>query len=110
MNAAQQIPACFFPLTTEQASREYDLLARKLSEAGRLTLAIHRALSAYVLQVDSIITAIQEGRPIRAFWLATLDKARAQLKLEELEDPLARSKPSPNKYAHFGFSSRARAA
>jgi hypothetical protein len=62
MNAAQQIPACFFPLTNEQASREYELLARKLSEADRLTLSIHRALSSYALQVDSIIQAKDAGQ------------------------------------------------
>ena len=53
---------CFFPLSTEEASREYELLARKLSEAGRLTLARHRALSSYALQVDCIVKAKSEGR------------------------------------------------
>jgi hypothetical protein len=75
LNAAQQIPACLFPLSTEQASGEYDFLARKLSGAGRLTIAMHRVLSSYALQVDSIVQAKEEGRQIRASWLATLDRA-----------------------------------
>jgi len=99
---------CFFPLSTEEASREYELLARKLSEAGRLTLARHRALSSYALQVDCIVKAKSEGRELRASWLATLDRARSQLKLEQLDDPIPRSAP-PNKFAHCGFSNRSRA-
>jgi hypothetical protein len=101
---------CFFPLSTEEASREYELLARKLSDAGRLTLAMHRALSSYVLQIDSIIKAREAGKHIPAFWFATLDKARLRLKLEQLEDPVLGSAPPPNKFAHCGFSSRSRAA
>ena len=109
MNAAQKIPACFFPLTTEEASREYDCLARTLSDAGRLTLAMHRALSSYVLQADTILKAREEGSQIRASWFATLDKARSQLKLEELEDPTPprdQAAPQPNKFADCGFASR----
>ena len=34
LSIAQQIPACSFPLTTDEAVREYDLLARTLSHAG----------------------------------------------------------------------------
>ena len=109
MNAAQQIPTCFFPLSTEQASGEYDFLARKLFDADRLTLAMHRALSSYALQIDSIIKAKEAGKHIPAFWFATLDKARLQLKLEQLDDPVPRSAP-PNKFAHCGFSNRSRAA
>lgn len=100
---------CFFPLSTEHALREYEFLARKLSDAGRLTLAMHRALSSYALQVDSIIQAKEAGKHIPAFWFATLDRARLQLKLEQLEDPVPRSAPLPNKFAHCGFSNRSRA-
>ena len=110
MNPPQQIPACFFPLSTEQASGEYDFLARKLFDAGRLSTAIHRALSSYAVQIDCIIQAKEAGKHIPAFWFATLDKARLQLKLEHLEDPLPRSAPLPNKFAHCGFSRRSRAA
>jgi hypothetical protein len=109
VNPPQQIPTCFFPLSTEQASGEYDFLARKLLDAGRLSTAIHRALSSYAVQIDCIIQA-KAGKHIPAFWFATLDKARLQLKLEQLEDPVPRSAPPPNKFAHFGFSSRSRAA
>ena len=111
MNSAQQIPACFFPLSTEQALREYDLLAQKLFGAGRLTLGIHRVLSSYALQVDSIIQAKQAGKHIPAFWFATMDKARSRLKLEELENPSSPPKsPVPNKFANFGLASRLRVA
>jgi hypothetical protein len=111
VNSVQQVPACFFPLTTEQASREYDLLARKLSEAGRLTLAMQRALASYALQIDGIIVAREAGKPIPAFWFATMDKARSRLKLEELEKPFTDPAASPpNKFANYGFSSRLRAA
>jgi hypothetical protein len=109
LNSAEQIPACFFPLNTEQALGEYDLLARKLADAGRLALTTHRALSSYVLQIDIIIKAKEAGKHIPAFWFATLDKARLQLKLEQLDDPVTRSAPLRNKFAGCGFSSRLRA-
>src|SRR5688500_8541737 len=115
MDGPHQLPACFFPLKTEEAAQEYDLVVRALSDAGRLTLATHRAVSSYALQVDSIVTAIKMGKPMRAFSFATLDKARARLKLEELEKPAVPSlavapAPRPNKFANCGFSSRSRAA
>jgi hypothetical protein len=112
VNPPQQIPACFFPLSTEDASREYEFLARKLFDAGRLTLAMHRALSSYALQVDSIIKAKEAGRHVSAFSFATMDKSRSRLKLEELENPFSPAKVAPpqNKFAHCGFSSRSRAA
>jgi phage terminase small subunit len=81
----QQLPRCFFPLTTPQARREYKLVGRTLAEAGRLTLAAHRALSSFCLQLDVVFKAISEGKHVRAHQFATMDKARAQLKLEELE-------------------------
>jgi hypothetical protein len=99
---------CFFPLSTEEASREYELLARKFCEAGRLTTVTHRALSSYVLQIDIIIKAKEAGKLIPAFTFATLDKARSQLKLELLDEPVPRSAPLPNKFAGCGFSSRLR--
>jgi hypothetical protein len=99
---------CFFPLSTEEASLEYEFLARKLSESGRLTTATHRALSSYALQVDIIIKAKEAGKLIPAFTFATLDKARSQLKLELLDEPVPRSAPLPNKFAGCGFSSRLR--
>ena len=58
MDTPHQLPACFFPLSTEEAA--------PLSDAGRLTLAMHRAVSSYALQVDSIVTAIKMGKPMRA--------------------------------------------
>jgi hypothetical protein len=115
MDSPHQLPRCFFPLKTEEAAQEYELVARALSDAGRLTLAMHRAVSSYALQVDSIVTAIKIGKPMRAFSFAVMDKARAQLKLEELERPAApllpaAPAPRPNKFANCGFSSRLRAA
>ncbi|MCC2654885.1 MAG: hypothetical protein K0Q60_5052 [Microvirga sp.] len=114
MDTPHQLPACFFPLSTEEAAQEYDLMARALSDAGRLTLAMHRAVSSYALQVDSIVTAIKMGKPMRAFSFATLDRARSQLKLEELEKTAPPSLPAlpppPNKFANCGFASRSRAA
>jgi hypothetical protein len=67
-------------------------------------------LSSYALQVDIIIKAKEAGKLIPAFSFATLDKARSQLKLELLDDPVPRSAPLlPNKFAGCGFSSRLRA-
>jgi phage terminase small subunit len=111
----QQLPRCFFPLTTPQARREYKLVGRTLAEAGRLTLAAHRALSSFCLQLDVVFKAISEGKHVRAHQFATMDKARAQLKLEELETlrPVQRESNSPapeNKFARCGLVHRRGAA
>ena len=100
---------CFFPLSTEEASREYELLARKLSDAGRLTLAMHRALSSYVLQIDSIIKAKEAGKhflpvfPVRDPRQSTVGPKRAA------RAPSSRIRAA-EQFAHCGFSSRSRAA
>ena len=106
---------CFFPLTTPQARREYKLVRRMLADAGRLTLAAHRALSSFCLQLDVILNAISEGKQVRAHQFATMDKARARLKLDELETPRSvqreSNSPAPeNKFARCGLVHRRRAA
>jgi hypothetical protein len=84
-----------------------------LADAGRLTVATHRVLSSYAAQVDSITTTIKQGKQLRAHQFAVMDKARAQLKLEELERPTPPQRapeplPPENKYARAGFASRLR--
>ena len=66
MHSAQQLPRCFFSLSTRQARREYRLVGRMLADAGRLTIATHRLLSSYAAQVDSIAKAIKQGKQLRA--------------------------------------------
>jgi hypothetical protein len=111
MSSAQQLPRCFFTLSTRQARREYKLIARMLADAGRLTFATHRALSSYAAQIDAISKAMKDRKQLRAHQFAVMDKARAQLKLEELERPAPPPRapapvPTANKYAQVGFASR----
>ena len=84
MTSAPDLRGCVFPLRTEVAQGEYDLLGRILLQAGRLTLDAHRVLSSYTLQVDSISKAALAGKPVRGSWLTQLDRIRVKLKLAEL--------------------------
>ena len=100
------VSKCLFPLRTEEAKAEHEVLARALGQAGRLTMGMHRGLSSYAAQFDGIIRAAQEGKQVRASWFTQLDRARAELKLDELEKAMAAPTPHPNKFARSGFSSR----
>ncbi|MGY2052948.1 hypothetical protein [Methylobacterium sp. JK268] len=105
--AFRQIPACLFPLSTDEAGREYDRLARVLFDAGRLTLARHSALSAYAMQFDAVITATHQGKPLRASWFAQMDRARRELDLDGIDKPIAAPASAPlNKFARTGFANR----
>ena len=98
---------CLFPLRTEEALREYELIARTLLSAGRLTIENQRALSSYAMQFDLIIKAANKGDAIRASRFTQLDRVRAKLKLHELEKPMRTdTAPHPNKFANCGFASR----
>ena len=97
---------------------------RHLDATAPAVADIARALRLTVLEgfPDAVETfdaadgllAIGTGRSMRAFSFATLDKARARLKLEELEKTASPSLPAlpppPNKFANCGFASRSRAA
>jgi hypothetical protein len=105
--AFREIPACLFPIQTEQAQKQYDYIARALFEVGRLTLNAHSALSSYAMQFDVITRLAAEGRTVRAHSFTQLDKARAALRLDEIDGPIASSEDAPvNKFARSGFSTR----
>ena len=107
MSSVSDLPRCLLPLRTEEAQQEYDLLGQALVQAGRLTMGMHRGLSSYAAQFDGIIRAAQEGKQMRASWFTQLDRARAELKLDELEKATAAAPtPRPNKFARSGFSTR----
>jgi len=105
--AFRQVPACLFPLKSQEAKSEYDKFARVLFERGRLTLNAHSALSSYAMQFDNITRAAAEGRPIRGAAFIQLDKARKELKLDDIDKPIAAPKDaSANKFARTGFANR----
>lgn len=107
--AFRQVPKCLFPLKQEAAQAEYDTLARMLFDAGRLTLAAHRALSSYAIQFDTITAAASEGKQVRGSWFAQLDKARKELGLDDIDKPIAAPAGAPvNKFARVGFAGRRR--
>src|SRR5215217_6908014 len=85
LSSVSDLPGCLLPLRSEEAQQEYDLLGRALVQAGRLTIGMHRGLSSYAAQFDGIIRAAREGKQVRASWFTQLDRARAELKLDELE-------------------------
>jgi len=105
----RQIPPCLFPLSTDEAKREYDTISRALFHAGRLTLDMHRTLSSYAIQFDTITKASTEGKQVRGSWFVQMDKARAGLKLDDLDKPIAAPQDAPtNKFTVAGFASRRR--
>jgi hypothetical protein len=56
-----EIPACRLPLRSEEARREYDTIARVLSDAGRWGLEAHIRLSLYASVFDNITIAVADG-------------------------------------------------
>jgi len=107
--AFRDIPKCIFPLRTAEAAAEYDTLARMLFDAGKLTIGAHRALSSYAIQFDNITDATTSGKQPRGSWFAQLDKARSELRLDDIDKPIAAPANAPaNKYARNGFPSRRR--
>jgi hypothetical protein len=77
--------------------------------AGRMTLATHRSLCSYAMQFDVITRNAAQGKPVRAHAFVQMDKARAQLRLDELDKPIAAPEnQAPNKFAGAGFSARRR--
>lgn len=102
----RRIPKCLFKLSSDDAEREYDRLARAFFERGRLTLGLHGDLSSYAKQMD-IISSADPERPMRASWFTNLDKLRAKLKLDDIDKPIAASENAPvNKFSRAGFSAR----
>lgn len=105
--AFREIPKCLFPLQTEAAQKEYDTIARVLFDAGRLMLGTHRALSSYAMQFDTITAAAASGKQVRGSWFAQLDKARNELRLDDIDKPIAAPQGATvNKFARNGFASR----
>lgn len=98
-----------FPLLTDEARREYDELARILFDADKLTVATHRALCSYAKQFDVIVDNGNTGRIIRNTAFEQLDRARAVLKLDDIDKRIARPSEAPeNKFARVGFAARRR--
>lgn len=105
--AFREVPKCQFTLRTTEAQAEFDTLARMLFDAGRLTAALHRVLSSYAMQFDTITAASAEGKQVRGSWFAQLDKARSQLGLDDLDQPIAAPRSArANRYARTGFPNR----
>ena len=106
MNTMTTLPRCLFELRSQEAQREYDVIVNALVGAGRLTMESQRALSSYALQVDAVIQTVSAGKPVRASRFTQLDRARAKLKLDELEPAAAGAGPPRSKFAKWGFSNR----
>jgi hypothetical protein len=103
-----QIPPCLFALRSDGARQEYEAIAQALVTADRMTVHSHRVLCSYAAQMDSVIIATEQGKPRRASWFTQMDRARAKLKLHELEKHVATIPRPPNKFALAGFASRPR--
>lgn len=104
--AFREIPKCLFTLKTSEAQSEYDALARALFDKGKLTLGVHRSLSSYAMQFDTITAASAEGKQVRGSWFAQLDKARNELRLDDIDKPIAAPAGAPsNKFSRVGFAS-----
>jgi hypothetical protein len=109
--AFRRIPECLFPLVSDKAKTEYNSIARMLFNAGRLTLGTHRVLCSYAMQFDVITRNAEAGKQIRAHSFVQMDRARAQLKLDDLDSPIAAPEDAPvNKFSAAGFSARRRQA
>ena len=102
----REIPACRLQLRSEAAIREYDSLARVLSDAGRFGLEVHIHLSMYASMFDAITTAVEGGTQVRASWYTQMYRALWALKLDDIDKPVT---ASVNKFARVGFAGRRRA-
>ncbi len=103
--AFRDIPKSVLPLTSAEAQKEYDTLARMLFDAGRFTIGAHRALSSYAMQFDAITAAASEGTQMRGSWFTQLDKARKELGLDDIDKPIAAPQGAQgNKFSRSGFS------
>lgn len=103
----REIPRCLFPLESDEANREYDELARILFDNDRMTVGTHRALCSYAKQFDSIVGAGKAKRVIRGTAFVQLDRARAALKIDDIEKRIAAPADAPeNKFSHVGFAAR----
>ncbi len=103
----REIPACLFPLTSDEAKAEYDRLARVLFDAGRMTLGKHSALSAYAMQFDTMQTIARSGKVVKGLHFEQLARALKTLDLDATDSPIAApSTAAVNRYARFGVSRR----
>lgn len=106
----REIPVCRLPLWSEAATREYDSIARVLSDADRFGLEIHVHLSMYASMFDAITTAVVGGTQVRASWYTQMHRALRALKLDDIDKPAtAPEAASVNKFARVGFAGRLRA-
>lgn len=105
----REIPKCLFPLSTKEAKQEYDKIALMLFDAGALTAGKHRQLSIYAMQFDIVHRYPSEGKMLKAANFVQLQKALADLRLDEIDKPIAASETArTNKFALCGFAARGR--
>lgn len=103
----QSLPAPQFALTTEKAIKRYDEICRLLWQSGRLSLDSHMTLSAYAKIVDQIAKIEETGASPRASWFISLRHAQRELKLDDLDTPIAAPKEaSLNRFSRFGKAGR----
>ena len=105
----RDIPACIFPLLTEQGKKAYDDVVRTKFDAGKLTPGALHDISSYALQVDNIARAALTGKPPRGSWSTQLDRARQKIDLDDERTVIAAPESAPiNRFANTGFSARRR--
>ena len=105
--AFRRMPPCQWPLVTDEAKKEYDVLGRVLFQRGKLTVDKHRALSAYALQFDQMQLKIAAGKPVRDIGFHLMARERRSLGLDSLDDPIAEPEDAPeNPYAEHGWACR----
>ncbi|KMO34314.1 hypothetical protein [Methylobacterium aquaticum] len=105
----REIPACLFPLKTDEAKAEYDRLARMVFDAGQMTVGKHSALCAYIVQFDGVTDAALQGKPPKGSHVENLIRSLKRLDLGGLDKPIAApAGASVNKFARVGLPNRRR--
>lgn len=105
----REIPACLFPLKTDEAKAEYDRLARMVFDAGQMTVGKHSALCAYIVQFDSVTATTLQGKIPRAAHVEMLVRSLKRLGLDGLDKPIAApAGAAVNKFARVGLPNRRR--
>jgi hypothetical protein len=105
----REIPPATIPLS-RAGQAEYDILARTLFDAGRLTLLTQRSIEALALAKDVVAQRHAEGKPIPASAVTQMNRAIGELKLADVDPSVTPHAPKANKFAWHGFAARRFAA
>lgn len=93
----------------ETGQKQYDMMARLLFDAGRLTVFTQQSLEAYCLAKDTVARLGELGKHVPASVLTQMNRSLGDLRLAEVDASLTPKKPSSqNKFRRNGWASRAR--